>query len=262
MMEFAVALVGILATTQGGVVGWRLGASRLIATIAQPMFYGAVTIAAASASAAAGWFWPFGLITPLVIGIGSAIGVRRCIRRARPQARWRQVDRRQKYAGLLLGSGAGVFVAGALWLVVLLVSSISPRPGPSESTAGMRSDWLSDLALTANRGFVRHLPILGPAGDELEALMLILNAPPRARQHLANRSYWQELAALPEMRDTLADQSLLDEIDRIRCGNPVALYRLQQHPRIIALAKSRALHRLIAGLRPSSLAKQLQAGTR
>jgi len=211
-----------------------------------------------------------------VIALGAlmALLARRISHRATRRITWgaQALDRGAGSApspvGALLGAGCGAAAAAAGWCALPLCAlSVWALPfAPSERDAAACESGpfpaVAQLFDVAHRGFLRHLPVVGPASDEIAALCTVLRASPGQQQRLAAACGWQQLAELPAMQDALADDDLLAEIARVRDGSLLALCRLQAHPRVLDLAGDPAVQELIAGLRPTALAAALAADRR
>jgi len=268
MVDVLAVLLLASPVLAGGLLGYRAGAAEVLRR-AGPIILGwAFAILAAAAAWKAGWFQPLGLVTPLALGLVTGLAVRQLtrrpvavlVRRAAGRLSGRAIRPIRKTAGALCGSAGGLVLAATLWFSSLFAASwmagprgISAAPPAALDTTGIA------LALlrTAHHGFVRHLPVVGPAGDEVEALGLILNAGVDARARLADEMGWERIADLPSFRAIVEDSNIFEEIDRVRRGRVDALYRLQRHPKIIAFVMEEEVQKVIAETRPSILAKKL-----
>ena len=251
MSALVVALLTALPIGGGVRRGYALGARRALGLLAQlcaPLIAGAATTVT---MVSLGWFWPCGLLTPIACGIAVAAVARRCLVALPPATA--APRRAERWLGGAVGAGGGACVAAAAWQALAVLAG-----SPASPAAATPAGWLTSVVETANRGFVRHLPIVGRLGDELEALTTILDTSPEARRRLARQKSWHDLAELPAMRAVLDDQSVHDDIDRLRRGDLLALYRLQRNERVLALFASETIARLARDLRPSELAAQLR----
>ena len=252
----------------GGLLGYRAGAVEVLARVGPIILGWAFAILAAAVAWKAGWFQPLGLVTPLVLGIVTGLAARHLsrrpvanlVRRASGRLSRRALRPIWKTAGAVAGSAGGLVLAISLWLLSLFAASWAAGPREVSSTQPQALDKTGiALALlrTAHHGFVRHLPLVGPVGDEVEALGLILNAGVDARARLADEMGWEKIADLPSFQAIFEDASILEEIDGVRRGRVDALYRLQRHPKIIAFVMEEDVQKIIAGTRPSILARRL-----
>lgn len=204
-----------------------------------------------------GWSRPFGLLTPLIAALVTCALVARLALRHSVAGAFVSATNRRVGAGL--GAICGVTVAGTLWTAVALGEGIADAPrAPSAATESSAQGWIHSLVRAAHHGFVRHLPLVGPLGDEVEATIAILNAPLEARRHLAEARQWRRLARLDSFRALLADREVVADLDELGRGNVLALYRLQRNPRIIAFMQEEQVRALLPDLRPTTLARELE----
>ena len=150
-------------------------------------------------------YWPFGLLTPAIAGtICFFVGwfvLTRVLARRFAVDRKAPVVGRNRTVGALMGGASGVFVAGSLWVAAMLAEGVwTAHPPQQQPNTEISRGWTHALVKTANRGFVRHLPVIGELGDEVEATVLILNSSERARRHVANGRDWQRLVELPSYK--------------------------------------------------------------
>ncbi|MEM7233588.1 MAG: hypothetical protein AAF517_15540, partial [Planctomycetota bacterium] len=242
------------------------------------------------------WFEPFGLVSPMVFGATTFLlvgfALRKWIFRSTSHARSASdadpgavspgvaLTPGGRILGGTLGAGGGVFVAGTLWLVANLVSALSisdpeitPSSPASQTAASERgsapeansaldtasaAQWFRSLARTANRGFVRHLPGIGTAGDETEALISILNTNLRTRQRLAESEDWVEIGELESLQAITGDDDLLEDFLAIGRGELVALYRLQRNEKILTFFREEKVQKMIPKLKPSTILRTLE----
>ena len=270
MVDVLLVLVFASPILAGGLLGYRAGAGRLL-SMAGPLFSGwACAILAAAAAFKAGWFQPLGLLTPALVGLLLGLAVHRIARRPLRDLLERASRRVsphaprmvQRTAGVLLGSAGGLAVAVSLWWMSLFAAGwiagsqqiASPAPCAQEDP-GM----VFALLRTANRGFVRHLPLVGPVGDEMEALGFILNVDEEVRARLARELGWDGIADLSTFRAIMDDAGIVEEIELVRQGRVDALYRLQRHPKIIAFFMEEEVQRIVSQTRPTIVAKKLES---
>ena len=114
------------------------------------------------------------------------------------------------------------------------------------------------LARTAHRGFVRHLPLLGPLSDEADALLFVLNSSPESQVELALSEQFRDVRDLPSLQIIYEDIGILDQLDSIGSGNLLHLFDLLRNPKIVAFFEEEAVHQLIDETRPSLIAEQLK----
>ncbi len=262
-LAWALTVIPVLAAS---FLGCRAGAWRLLA-LGGPIAVGwAAAIAAMLVGFWARWFQPFGFVTPAILGLVVAVAARQATRRKfaslSPQAR--AVGRPARAVGALLGAGGGSVAVASLWLGVALASATLTPPGSSSSAAlgpdaSEGTSMFQALFQTANRGFIRHLPLVGSLGDEVEALTYILNTDPHIRAELAFEEGWENLAELPSLQVIVKNQETLDEIDRVGSGDMAALYRLQKNPLILDFLAEPDVQKLLLETRPTTVAKQLAA---
>ena len=270
MMEFwVVSLTGIPIILAAG-LGYRLGSQQLLLRCGTWLFSLTSAAVVALYGFRAGWYEPLGLITPALLGSITGLLVHRFARRglSRLQRHDREsIPRGDRVLGSVLGGTGGVVLSASLWLLLLLSLGLPTPPQSARTTPALaprassppQGSWLNSLVRTANRGFVRHLPLVGSLSDEVEALILILNSDGRLRDRLAQRRGFYRLANLPTLRAIADDDDVLSEIDGLGKGNLLSLYRLQRHPKIIAFFKEEAVQELILKLRPSKLIRELEA---
>jgi hypothetical protein len=98
----------------------------------------------------------------------------------------------------------------------------------------------------------------GELGDEVEALVFVLNATPEAKQRLAFGRDWERIAALPSYRAIVENGEVLDEIERFRRGELSALYRMQKHPLILKFVAEPEVRKMLPKIRASTLARELE----
>ncbi|MCC7399337.1 MAG: hypothetical protein IT455_19890 [Planctomycetes bacterium] len=254
----------IVATTTGVVAavatfGAWLGGRRIGRVLAVT----AVALAGAAGAAALawqnGWFWPCGLLTPLLVGAVVWLSVVAAGRRCWPPATSAPA-RGGRWLGALLGAVVGLYGAAAGWLLGAATAdtlAASTALSYDEDDADVADAW-RELLRTADRGFVRHLPLLGELSSEFEALVYILDAPAHARRAVVEQQQWQALAQLPSYRELLADQAIRRDLEALREGDLLALYRVQRSPRFLAFFECEAVQRVLPGLRPSLLAKSVR----
>ena len=100
--------------------------------------------------------------------------------------------------------------------------------------------------------------MIGPASDEIESLIFVLNADDDIQARLAEEKGWTELKGLPSFRTIIEDFDILDEIDSMSTGNVAALYRLQRNPKVIAFLLDDQVQAVLPGVRPTVLAREIE----
>lgn len=262
-------LVALLTAIPIGVValhGYRVGGSRLAVSMLGLAVPWSLGILLALLAARSGWFGPLGLLTPLLLGLATMAlagwAFRRAARRLGAGGARRPVPRLGRVVGLALGAGAGAALASGLWMAgSLLEALVSSPPSPSErrsgSTAEEAEGLVPALLRTAHRGFVRHIPWIGPLSDEVEAVTVIVGTDPAVQRELVEREGWQGIAELPSFRAIVADREVMREVARAGEGDLQALYRLQRHPLILAFCREDAVWEIVCGTRPTQLAREL-----
>jgi hypothetical protein len=272
MIETLACLITCVPIIAAALLGHRFGAERVVSFGGRIAFGWIAGILTALACFSAEWFQPFGLLTPILCGLVVAIAVRRLARSPldafanRITRRVRDLLPRRVFhaGGAALGAVAGTAFAASLWLGAALANGALPAQSSrgqlgQAPVAGNVASAVKTLLRTAHHGFVRHVPILGPLGDEVEALTLILNADSRVREQLARAAGLDRLAELPSLTAIFDDPATLGEVEGVRGGSLAAIYRLQRNPLILAFFEEPEVQKLILELRPSDLARRLEA---
>ena len=238
----------------GGLVGRRRGARRVVCSWVQHAL--AVAIAWPAAWAAFAWRWhaPFGLVTPLVLAAALGGATLLALRRRGAEGPAAAIDARDRRLGALAGAGSGLAAAIGFWLVLPLCVARESPPATSAPTTGA---W-TRIASMAHRGLLRHLPVIGSASDEVDALITVLNSSPAQRRRLAHEHGLEQLVREPSVMRALDDHDVRADLVRAQHGSLTALYRLQAHPRILAVAECDAVRRVVGELRPTALAASLE----
>jgi len=245
-----VVLLSAIPVAACGYLGARWGGRRIGALL----LGGACGAALGFWGLRLGWSRPFGLLTPLVAALLASaavagVALRRFAADPAPTTRSRRI-------GAGLGAICGVAVAGSLWTAAALGEGIAASPQPRAEPA--ERGWVQALVHTANHGFVRHLPLLGPLSDEVEATIEILNAPAAARRQLAEGRQWERLTELDSYRELAGDEEVAADLAAFRRGNVLALYRLQRNRRVITFMREEQVRALLPTLRPTTLARELE----
>jgi len=241
MTAWIVGLLTAAVIGAGALLGARLGGRRTGSGVGGFVLAALLASLVASVGFRAGWRQPFGLLTPLMAGatvgmigwFALARGLARVFRAA-PDA---SPGRGERGVGLAIGAVCGVMAAGVLWILGTLAEGLwagSHSPAACAAHAGdgggapESRGWTHALVKTANRGFVTHLPVLGPLGDEAEASIYILNASPEVRQRIATERDWEPLTKLESYRALRDDADVSRDMDALRAGNVLAIYRLRR----------------------------------
>ncbi len=258
------ALITAAPVAAGALVGRRLGTARLLRGLGLYVV-GLLSFAATTVLGyQARWFWPLGLVTPIVAGGVAGVAVSWLCARARLRPNGATTSPR---AGAALGAAFGAGVALLAWLALPLVDAhrkprAAARATPSEHAAPADpadlGATLGDLATIAHRGLLRHVPVLGETSDEVAAVCTLLRATPEQHRRLAERLHIGHLADLPSVQAALANEDLVADLARARDGELLAIFRLQRHPLILATAEDDAIAALFEDLRPSRMAAELE----
>ncbi|MFK7740612.1 MAG: hypothetical protein AB8H80_09840 [Planctomycetota bacterium] len=231
-------------------------------------------------------FQPFGLLTPLV-GALVALVVCRVVLVRVWSAPAVDASMTNRVAGGLLGGALGLYVAAWGWtLVDVAVGACAQAVAPvaakardqartpegaaaarmvgsggakSEKPAAKSAVGLQDLLRIAQRGFVRHLPIVGSVSEECQATIDLLNTPPELCQQLVAKQAWLEWSRLPGYQELCCDPGFRCDLRALRNGDVTALYRLQRNRLLVSLVARGEARGLLAGWRPTALAAQLRA---
>lgn len=246
------------------VLGYRVGARRILLSIWTALYGSAAGIMTVFVGLRAGWFWPFGLLTPVLLGLLGGLIVRRIARRRLEGISLRVggAGRAGRAVGALLGAGGGVSAVSCLWLLAALANAAFTQPmsgAVADPGAGEAASAFEALLRTAHRGFVRHLPLVGSWGDEVEALTSILKSDAELRAQLAIDGGWERLAELSSLQAIIRDQATLQDIESVAEGEVLALYRLQRNPLILDFFAEPEVQKLLLETRPSTLASRLAA---
>jgi len=260
----AFLLMTMLPIASGLYLGRRFGGRRMLRWLLMYAIAAAAAWGTARLALDANCHWPFGLLTPFVLSTIAATAtllITRRVLRTRPQQLQRsdlpQQSRPDAIAGAIGGSLLGGIAAIATWLLVPLLVTTS-RHAPE--SAGSTQTAIADLCSIAHQGFLQHLPILGEASNEATALVEILRASPAQHRRLAEELGFHEIQDLPAVRAALDSGEVRQELRALRGGNLLALYRLQRHALIVAIAENEAVTTLFGDLRPTLIVALLHAG--
>jgi hypothetical protein len=267
MTEILILLLTAIPILLGIAIGYRSGLRRILWALCPLVAGWTLSLAVIIAVINARWFWPFGLFTPVICGLVSGEIARQLLRgmlgkfsrKVAASSATTGPGHLERAAGASLGAGMGFCLAAFAWLAMLLLVAALPSKTASigEATPPSAPSLPGALLEIAHRGFVKHLPLLGPIGDEVEALTYILKARAEARDELARELGWDQLAALPSFRAILGDRETVEDLDRLRDGDFKAVFNLQLNPRIIAFFEEEAVRKLVLETRPTDLAERL-----
>ncbi|MCA8952286.1 MAG: hypothetical protein KDE27_22435, partial [Planctomycetes bacterium] len=77
------------------------------------------------------------------------------------------------------------------------------------------------------------------------------------RREFFDRHGWNALVSLPAMQAVIADDDLMADVALANTGDLAAIFRVQRHPRIVALCERDELWRIVNGTRPTEMAREL-----
>lgn len=255
-----------------GVATWghRVGLRRLVRSLLNWLAVWGAGGVVAAAGFCLEWYVPFGLVTPVLLGLVAAVAARLCL----GQRRAAEVPTHRRW-GAVIGGSVGFTAATLAWFAAALIeTAITALPEPTpvvarsvdptvETPAPPREvsvgDWTRVLVRTTHRGFVRHLPILGEYSDEVEGLVVVLNASRDARAALVERHELHALTEVPAFERILEDDELWTAVDDLAAGDVWALYALQRNRHLIAFVSDPRVRSAIERLRPSQLAREIEA---
>ena len=122
---------------------------------------------------------------------------------------------------------------------------------------------MSTLLQTAHRGFVRHLPVVGPLSDEIQAFAEILRTDPGHSPGVRSSGAVGVALRATEPAGRVAGRwrSAKTWSDS-PSGDVTALYRLQKNPLVIALFDEPRIDEIAGSVRPTELAERLREGQR
>jgi len=277
MDALLVGLLTALPLVVGAYFGFHLGGLRLLVWGRKVFVTWICGIGIALCGIHFDWHRPFGLVTPVVLGLLTTLLVGWLLVRCRKDpVRQIKLGFFQRNLGMLLGAVLGFVMAVAGWQVALFVDRLShsraptvtptmvPRAEleaatshePKQLPSAKKTAWAS-LAEIAHRGFIQHLPVAGPLTNEMLAVATILKTPQPIRNDFAKYKEWDSLADLPSFQAIADDEKLFAEIDAAVEGNLAALYRLQKHPLIIEFYHEESLQAIISHLKASEIASEL-----
>lgn len=240
-------------------IGRFLGGRRLGRTI---VLYGIAGTAAwftAQAALDANWYEPLGLVTPVaastVAAIVALITAGRIFRGGPTERPLAPVNR---FFGGVLGTMIGGVIAIAAWLLLpLLVAAPSASARHRSNTAQTA---IAAIANQTNRDFLHHVPLVGDVSREVLALVEILQADASDHRRIVERFDLESIRSIPAMQAALNSSAVQRDLQRLRRGSLLALFRLQQHPRIIAVAESEEVAARFDELLPTRIVAALHGG--
>lgn len=298
--------------------GYRLGLATLSARIFRTLLIWCAGSAATFGTLRAGYFEPFGLLTPLAAGVVASGVAFLALGRLRAPVQLRALEPTvpRRLAGATLGGAVGFGAATVAWISASLIVSASKSLPDSESeqpvatygsanisdaqglpgehdlasselsirdpaeenrlepqnstlTAGDHasaeparssfSEWTQAIVSTANRGFVRHLPVVGEYGNELDGLVTVLNSSPSTKRRLVERHELAALTDIPAYQELLEDGPFWRSVEAVAHGDITALYHLQRNGNIIEFMTDERVQSAVRKLRPSQLAREVEA---
>jgi hypothetical protein len=264
-MILGVALSVTAVTLLGALVGNRFG---LVAAVGR---VGPLVVACVAGSVLVGWgfqarwFQPFGLGTPIIAAIPVSVFLWLLCRfilyerhKERIPFAGTLIDR---CGGTVLGAAGGVYTSALLWILLLLgqggAFTRTQAAEEDRTSAEPESSVLHELVQTAHRGFVRHLPFLGPLSDEADALVYVLHRSPAFHAELARSARFQAVGELRSLHLIYEDEEIMAEIDSIGRGNLSPLLMLLKDPKIVAFFEEESVRALLVEARPTFLAARL-----
>ncbi len=259
VVQLGALLLTVLLIAAGTAVGRRFGGRRLLRCILLYAIAAAAAWGTARAALDANWYWPLGLMTPVIASsIAATIALLLASRLfgTKPQAI--PMARANRAIGGFVGTTLGASVAIAAWLLLPLCVATPARPGQSKTTDAQAA--IADLCTIAHRGFLRHLPLVGDASDEVQALLQILKADAEDHRRIVDAFDLEGIRDLPEMQTALNDAGVQRELDRLRRGSLLALFHLQRHPLILAIAECNDVSERFGELLPTRIVAALHAG--
>ena len=258
-VQLGCLLLTILVISAGTAAGRRLGGRRIARWIVLYVIAGGAAWLVANAALDAKWYWPLGLLTPVLastIAATLALFVASKVIKGKPTET--PVSRPNRAFGALLGTGVGASLAITAWLVLPLCVAMPKQS--RRSNAGEAQAAIADLASLAHRGFLQHLPVVGGASNEVQALLQILRADANDHQRIVEAFDLEGIRDVPAVQTALESKTVRRELQRLRNGSLLALYRLQSHPLILAVAESKEVAQRFGDMMPTRIVAALHAG--
>lgn len=258
-IQLGVVLLTVLLIAAGTAVGRYFGGRRLVRWLLLYAAAGTAAWATARAALDANWYWPLGLLTPVIastVAATLALLIAHKLFAAKPPSK--PLGTANRTFGALFGTIIGGSLAIATWLLLPLCVASPMQAG--KSTAGDVQAAIADLCSIAHRSFLRHVPVVGNASNEVQALLEILQADTTDHQRIVHAFDLESIRDLPAMQTALNDSGVRRELRRLRDGSLVALFQLQRHPLILAVAECDDVAQRFGELLPTRIVAALHAG--
>lgn len=258
VIQLGVVLLTVLLIAAGTAVGRHFGGRRLGRWLLLYAAAGTAAWATARAALDADWYWPLGLLTPFIastIAATLALLLAHKLFAAKPPST--PLGTANRAFGGLLGTIIGGSLAIAAWLLLPLCVATPMQAG--KSTAGEVQAAIADLCSIAHRGFFRHVPVVGNASNEVQALLEILQADTADHRRIVHAFDLEGIRDLPEMQAAINDPNVRRELSRLRGGSLLALFQLQRHPLILAVAECDAVTERFGEMMPTRIVAALHA---
>lgn len=264
VIQLGVVLLTVLLIAAGTTVGRHFGGRRLGRWLLMYAAAGTAAWATARAALDANWYWPLGLLTPFIASTIAATLALLLVHKlfaaklfaAKPPST--PLGTVNRAFGGLLGTIIGGSLAIAAWLLLPLCVATPMQAG--KSTAGDVQAAIADLCSIAHRGFFRHVPVVGNASNEVQALLEILQADTADHRRIVHAFDLEGIRDLPEIQAAINDPNVRRELSRLRGGSLLALFQLQRHPLILAVAECDAVTERFGEMMPTRIVAALHAG--
>ncbi len=214
-----------------------------------------------------GWYWPWGLISPLVLGLLChfvlTVTLFLIVRnRLNPPSR-SSPKTVSKFWGGTLGTLCGGCFSLFLWLSLSLFlitqePSTPSEPRSIEEERSLVQQWGKEIVNTAHKGFIKHLPVLGPATEDINSIKILIEADNKHLEIVAEENGLDELSELPTFKALLKDESLMEDVKSVSEGSLKALYRLQKNELILEFVKEEKVKKLLKTVKPKDLADRIK----
>ena len=211
-------------------------------------------------------------VTIYLVGVLALRGWRRWLERRPCSPSSRGGPRRWLRRGdRLVGAGLGLLCSATACLgLACLVStlpfafSVHAETSVEQGETDNPPRWLAALSETCRTladlsdvAVLSHVPRLREYGQEVRALVTILNSPPEDLKRLAEIHGLTRLQDLPPVKAALDDEHYTDLYQRLKDGHFTALSELVDSPITRELVKCPEIRELTRTLTPSSLARDL-----